>query len=361
LFIVSVHGGIRRGDFPLPENIETRELHDKVIKREMNYMPLLVNVKPDAAVPEFSACDCMRDPQKALEKRIAELSGTIKLKSDVAHFVESNFMEALVPSIFGAETHVAPGGLVDVKPRFPDIYETENINIDDIFRGEMENAIRHLEYIKHNAPDYLYVNPSRPMSPLDYAVVLCGGGFYADLLAEPDLSLNFMEKIADVTIKTIKYFKEVINQPLDECVTVRGLYFPGIRLIGDAVVNLSPNLIKNIMCPLYRKFEREFGSVMLHYCCTPAPSKHVAPALAEGGGINAVDNWQGYRTMFNEKDYFQETLAVCTDVSKNDILTGEIFRDNFFQLKQRPLIVSTYAESAEEGKKVYEIWQEQFL
>jgi hypothetical protein len=114
------------------------------------------------------------------------------------------------------------------------------------------------------------------------------------------------------------------------------------------------------MCPLYKKFEREFGSVMLHYCCLPAPSRHVAPALAEGGGITAIDNWQGDRTMFDEKDCFQDTLAVCTDVGKDDIISKEVFKDKFIMFNERPLIVSTYVESVDEGKKVYEIWREQF-
>jgi len=338
-----------------------KDLHYKVIKRETNYAPLLVNVEPKVDVPGFTVYDNMRDPSKALEQRIAQLGETLKVKSDIVPFMESNFHEVLIPSIFGAKTFISPGGLVDVKPCFSDIYETENIKIDDIFRGEMENAIRHLEYLKKNAPDYLYVNPTRPMSPLDCAIVMRGGEFYTDLLAEPELSLSFMEKIADVTIKTIKYFKQMINQPFDECVTIRGLYFPGIRLTGDAIVNLSPDMIKNIMCPFYKKYEKEFGSVMLHYCCTPAPSTHVAPVLAEGGGISATDNWQGYRTMFNEKDYFQDTLAVCTDVNKDDILNGAIFRDEFIMYKKRPLVVSTSVESVEEGKRVYDIWREQMI
>lgn len=335
-----------------------KELHYKVLKGETSYKPLMVNVKPAAAVPGYTMYDNMLNPQNALEQRIASIGESVKVKSDIVPFVESNFMEVLIPSIFGAQMHIAPGGSVDIKPCFSDIYATEKIHIDDIFKGEMKNAVRHLEYLKSNAPDYLYVNPTRAMSPLDYAVVMCGGQFYSDLLIEPELSLNFMDIIADVTIKTVKHFKEIINQPLDECVSVRGLYFPGIRLTGDAIVNLSPDMIKNIMCPIYKKFEKEFGSVMLHYCCTPAPSTHVAPALAEGGGISAVDNWQGYRTLLDDKNYFQEKLTVCTDVECNDILDGNIFNDEFFMFEKRPLIVSTYVDSVEKGKKVYDTWRE---
>ena len=334
-----------------------KELHYKVINREITYKPLLVNVKPKKPIPGYTVHDMMRDPTKALEHRIAALSETIKVKSDFIPFVESNFIETLIPSIFGAQVHVAPGGSVDVRPCFKDIHETENIRVDDIFRGETENAVRHLEFLKNNAPDYLYISPTRPMSPLDNAVVLRGSDFYADLLAEPELSIGFMEKIADVTIETIKCFKRIMNQPLDECLTIRGHYFPGIRVSGDAVVNLSPAMIENIMCPFYKKFGREFGCVMLHYCCTPAPSTHVAPALAKGGGISAVDNWQGYKTILNREDYFQETLGVCTDAKKEDILDRKIFNDEFVMFGGRPLIVSVNVDSADEGLEVYDIWR----
>ena len=338
-----------------------KELHLKVFNREVNYIPLLVNVKPKVDVPCFTEYEKMQDPKKALEQRIAIFRETKKVKSDIVPFIESNFIDVLIPSIFGSEIFNVPGGSSSGKLLYNDIYETEKIYINDIFRGEMENAVIHLEYLSKNAPDYFYVNPPRPMSPLDYAVVMRGGEFYLDLITEPELSINFMEKINEVTIKTAKYLKKIINQPMDECVTIRGLFFPGIRMTGDAVVNLSPEMIESIMCPFYKKFKKEFGNVMLHFCCTPAPSTHVAPALAKGGGICAVDNWQGYKTMFDEEDYNQETLAVCTDVNKNEILSGKVFGDLFLMNRKRPLFVSTNVESAEEGKKVYDIWQDHFV
>lgn len=333
-------------------------LHANVINRKTNYVPLLVSVIQPNPKP-YTAFDAMRNPEYAIENSNNNFEFTKQIDSDIVPHIESNFMECLVPSIFGSETHCSPGGLIDVKPKFKDIYETEKINITDIFTGEMENAIKHLQYLKANAPEYLYLNPTRPMSPLDYAVVLCGGEFYTDLLAEPELALNFMEKIADVTIKTIKYFKQIIEQPLNECATVRGLIYPGIRLTGDAVVNLSPTMIKELMCPIYKKFEEEFDKVMLHYCCLPAPSNHVIDALAIGGSINCVDNWQGYKTLIG-KNELQTDVSICTDVKSDEITSGEIWNNPFFTLNDRPLIVSTRVNTVDEGKQVYEIWRDQY-
>jgi len=60
---------------------------------------------------------------------------------------------------------------------------------------------------------------TRFMSPLVYAVVMRGGDFYLDLLVEPEKSVAFMNKIADVTIKTIKRFKDELQEDYLEQVT----------------------------------------------------------------------------------------------------------------------------------------------
>lgn len=332
------------------------KLYKDVFNRKTSYVPLTIKVTADSR--PYTNFEAMREPQKAIENAESTFKYARQVGSDVIPFIESNFMEVLIPSIFGAKVHEAPGGFIDVKPCFESIYETEKITEADVYSGEMENAIRHLEYLRDNAPSYLYKSPSRPMSPLDYAVVLCGGEFYTELYAEPELAVSFMEKIADATIKTIKIFESIINQPSDECMTPRGMIFPGIRLTGDAVVNLSPAMIEDIMCPMYKKFQAEFGQVMLHYCCAPAPSAHVIGALARGGGVQCVDNWQGYKTLVKEEEELQTEIGICTDVDKDLILSGEIKTIPFFNGVQRPLTVSTKCDTVDEGRRIYEKWLE---
>ena len=331
-------------------------LHKKVLNRELDNKLLAVNVNNGPA--PFTTYEAMRNPEMAIQNATNNFKYTKEVGSDILPYVESNFLETLIPTIFGAEKHIAPGGSVDVKPVFGDIYETEKLGNIDIFNDEMEIAIKHLEFLKANVPEYLYVSPSRSMSPLDYAVVLCGGEFYTELYAEPELATAFMEKITDVTIRTIKEFKKIINQPIDECITPRGFLFNGIRLTGDAVVNLSPKMIEDIMCPFYKKFEKEFGKVMLHYCTAPSPSTHVAPALISGGGVAWVDNWQGYKTLLNESDYLRTDIGICTDIEKDIILSRTIKDIPFYNIK-RPLVSSVKCDSIEEGNLIYEIWKKE--
>jgi hypothetical protein len=335
--------------------MDKKEIQKKVFAKQISKKLLGTGVVSQPHL--YTLVEAMKDPQKQIENSIIQFQNTKEAQSDVVPYIESNFLEVLVPSLFGAKPHFVNGVSVDVKPIFRDIYETKNIGEIDIFGGEMENAIKHLEFIKKNAPDDFYVSPTRQLSPLDCAVVLFGGEFYTELYAEPEIAIAFMNKIADVTIKVIKELKAVIGQPLDECITPRGFVFNGFRLTGDSVVNLSPTMIEDIMCPIYKRFEQEFGSVMLHYCCTPAPSTHVAAALVKGGGVSWVDNWQGYKTLLKEEDYLKNNIGVCTDIDKNIILTGEIANIPFYNT-DRPLVANTACTTVEEAKKVYEIWQE---
>jgi len=110
------------------------------------------------------------------------------------------------------------------------------------------------------------------------------------------------------------------------------------------------------MCPFYKRFEKEFGSVMLHYCCTPAPSTHVASALVSGGGVKWVDNWQGYKTLLNEQDYFRTDIGICTDIDKELILSRAINDMPFYNIK-RPLVSSVSCDSVADGQLLYEIWR----
>ncbi len=208
---------------------------------------------------------------------------------------------------------------------------------------------------------------SRFASPLDYAVMMRGGDFYMDLILEPRLAAQFMEIIADVTISTIKIFKKELSEPLCKQTTIRGFHFPGIRLTGDAVVNLSPDLIRKFMFPIYDKFARELGEVMLHYCTSPAPSGHVIPVLIESGSVRCVDNWHGYRSFFgpDKKGYLQTKISFCTDLEPASITPPQklLFGDDEFftsvpRKGGRGIAATVTVSDIEEGRELYSRWLE---
>ena len=59
--------------------------------------------------------------------------------------------------------------------------------------------------------------------------------------------------------------------------------------------------VRAMLIAFFKKFADEFGYVMLHYCSTPAYSGHILNTLIECPYVKCVDNWQGYKTLFNEQ------------------------------------------------------------
>lgn len=133
-------------------------------------------------------------------------------------------------------------------------------------------------------------------------------------------------------------------------------------------MNLSPHMIREYMFPVYNRFAEEFGNVMLHYCCLPAPSGHVLPTLTECPGISCVDNWQGIRTFFdkNGTGMDQEKISICTDLSVENVLNVEKFMAEipfYSSVKRkggRGITATVFASTVDEGKYLYDTWQEYF-
>ena len=352
--------------------MDLKQLHFDVMQGRSDYIPLVINTKPtESDFREYpyekipTLWENMHNPKMYIDTCVYNNSQNIKLKTDRELVLESNFLESLIPSMFGAELYQSPGGYIDVKPIISDISEAEELIIQD---GQFDMALEHLKYLKRNTPDFMKVSITRFMSPLDYAIVMRGGDFYMDLLIEPEKSLAFLNRIVDLTIKTLKRFKEEINEDYREQITsARGLYVQGTRLTGDAIVNLSPSLIKNVLSPLFERFKNELGGVMLHYCCTPAPAGHVLPTLAECNSISCVDNWQGYQSYFNEKQdgLLQDKVSMCFDLDIEEVENVEKLMENplFRDVKRkggRGIVVMAHSDDIERSKKVYENWKNYF-
>ena len=352
--------------------MDLRQMHFDVLEGKSDYIPLIINTRLAGANLEMFAQDklisnweSMHDPQRHIDTYLHNNEQNIKLPTDRELLVESNFLESLIPSMFGAVMYESAGGLIDVKPIIGDIEEAEGLTVSD---GQLNMALEHLRYLKKHTPENIKVAITRFMSPLDYAVIMRGGDFYLDLLVEPEKSVAFLNNIADVTIKTLKYFKNELQEDYREQVTqARGIYFRGVRLTGDAIVNLSPDLIKTVLHPLYERFKEELGGVMLHYCCLPAPAGHVLPTLAQCGSVRCVDNWQGYETYFNKDQVgvLQDKVSMCFDLSIEEVENVEKLMEQplFRDVKRkggRGLVVMTTTDDLERSKKAYENWKNYF-
>lgn len=344
--------------------MDKKQMYFDVMRRKSDYIPLLIQLEKKPEL--FTHYEALLDPAKDLQEKMYHMEPMRGMKTDFVPAMESNFVECLIPSLFGAEIFVAPDGSMDCKAIFHDVEDIENIQMPDLTGGYMDMAISNLKYLMKHTPDWMTVQMSRMLSPLDAAIVLRGGDFFLDLVLEPEICAHFLAVITDTIIEVVKIFKEILGEPVNEQITVRGMYFDGLRLTNDSIVNLSPAMIEEFYFPCLKKFKEAFGNIMLHYCCTPAPSGHVIEALLNCNYVDAIDNWQGHETFFRSEAFkLQEKISICTDIAYEDVLNfDEYIKDKtFFRVPRkngRALIVGTTVKTVEEGNALYEQWQKRF-
>ncbi|HBG25460.1 MAG: hypothetical protein A2Y10_09865 [Planctomycetes bacterium GWF2_41_51] len=204
-------------------------------------------------------------------------------------------------------------------------------------------------------------------SPFDLAQLMCGEEFLLSLMAAPGKAMDFLSRLSHLAIELINLVKSEMGQPHNEYITNRGMFFDGLRLPCDAIVNYSPCLIRDFVLPVLKKFADSFVKLCIHFCTEPAPSGHVLPILCETDFVAAVDNWQGPEVFIGDKSpsRSQDKIAV---VSSLDIATPEKM-DAFLQSRAvkfvprkggRGLVVATDVESVEHGKRIYEQWNQKW-
>jgi len=345
--------------------MDLKQMHYDVMAGKTDYIPLMINMERNDEKP-ITRWEATYNPQKLIDAVCYNRSMELEFPTDRVVTVESDFQETIIPCMFGATPCEMPDGNIDARPILASIDEAENLQIN---YEPLERALEHAKYLKANAPDNLNVAVTRFMAPLDYAMVMRGGDFYMDLILEPEKCVKFLNRILDVTLDSIKYLKNAVNEDYREHITAnkRGICIRGTRMSGDAFVNLSPAMIEEIVLPLFKRVREELGGLFVHFCTTPFPAWHVMPTLAKNPGIvDGVDNWQGYASFFNnDTDALQDKVSMCFDVDFEQVENIEAFMQLplFRDVKRnggRGIFLATSTDDIEKAKRLYDRWRRYF-
>ncbi|MDR0405430.1 MAG: hypothetical protein LBH54_01410, partial [Clostridiales bacterium] len=125
---------------------DLKKIHYDAFQGKDDYIPLTVKVAAPS-MTDFTNWDDMNDPEKAIQSFTEHNRYSLRVTSDWVPVMESNFMESLIPSLFGAEIYRSAGGLIDVKAFIKDIYETEAMTVTDLYGGQTERALSHLRHL----------------------------------------------------------------------------------------------------------------------------------------------------------------------------------------------------------------------
>jgi hypothetical protein len=343
---------------------DTIRLYRRVFAGQEERIPLIVS-PPCGPLPK--AGEYETDTATAVRRAAAAVQPKVEVGADWLPFVFiANYQCIVVPSFYGARRVGIAGSCDVVEPRFRTIEDAVAAGVPRPESALMTEMMTVLRTAKAALPEGYSLSFPASSSPFDLAQLLVPGEeFLASLLEKPELTLRFLENLTDLCIHVFDAVRAELRGTSSELVTVRGVYFPGLRLPCDAIVNYSPDLLRRFVLPVLARFGERYGKLMIHFCTTPAPSGHVLPVLCESPYVGAVDNWQGPDVFLGDTApaRLQARVAVLGDVD----LTTPAKMDAFLAREPvrgvprrggRGLVLHTHAASVDEAKQLYAAWQQ---
>jgi hypothetical protein len=203
-------------------------------------------------------------------------------------------------------------------------------------------------------------------SPFDLAqLLLPAEEFLTSVLTSPEATATFLGTLSELCLGVLRLVDETAAGPAGGRVTNRGMWFPGLRLPCDALVNLSPGMLRDMALPVLERFGEAYGKLCIHYCSKPAPSAHVLPPLCESPYVAAVDTWQGPEAFIGEEapGRMQSRVALVFDADLRSREKMEAFLEwkpirDVPRQNGRALVLQTQADSVDEAKRIYALWRE---
>lgn len=343
---------------------DLRELYTSVFRGETERIPMIV-MPPCGPMP--SGPELASDTANAVRRAAESLRPKVDVGADWIPAINIGWYQGIVvPSLFGARLAFPDGSEPIAEPLFASMQEALDAGIPPIRGAVVDEMLRTVAKAVASLPDGFELSFPATASPFDLAqLLLPGEEFLIATLMEPDAVRVFLDNLTNLCWGVFDLVEAEMGRKRRGHVTNRGVYFPGLRLPCDAIVNLSPDLIRNLVLPVLSDFGRRYGALCVHYCTAPAPSAHVLPILSECDCVAAVDNWQGPDVFLGDDApaRLQSKVAVIMDVDLSssdkmaEFLDWEPVRDIPRQ-GGRGLVVSITCDSVQRGREIYSEWRQ---
>jgi hypothetical protein len=310
----------------------------------------------------------IRDTRGAVAQAVGALQPRVDADVDWVPSLSIGWYQCIaVPSLYGADPVYPSGSEPIVEPCFRSVDEAAAAGTPPVREtAVIAEMLRVIDDATASLPEGWGLGFPPVASPFDLAQLMVPGEeFLVAAVTEPALTLEFLLHLADVCIAVIDMVKQRTGDAADFCITNRGIPFPGLRQACDAIVNFSPDMLRQFVLPVLERLAQRYGSLCIHYCTSPAPSMHVLPVLLESPCVTAVDNWQGPDVFIGEDApaRMQDRVAVITDVplrgpeDMRAFLDREPVRD-VPRRGGRGLVVQTTADSVDHARELYATWRE---
>lgn len=215
--------------------------------------------------------------------------------------VDDDFVPYLMPwlgtcvaaSAFGCQIEFPPQQDPVANPRYYPVCSAKDIEKLEIPNpekdGMLPKVLGFLRYMRSNS--FLPVGITDCQGPLTTANQLMGFDKLIYLMEDnPSKVHELMDKITEALIRWIRKQKEVVGEPLDECISDQQVYtgrHAGVWFADDDAVLISPKLYKKFVVPYNSRLCKAFGGGCLHFC---GSATHQVENFLQIEGLRAINN-----------------------------------------------------------------------
>jgi hypothetical protein len=266
--------------------------------REVNFPPFIVNsalywvfgldpdIFPDAYFDDPAVMTNFQE--RTYYDQIKEID------DDFVPYLMPWFGTVVVASAFGCQVEFPPKQDPAVNPRYYPAQTAQDVRklaIPNPSRdGLMPKVLEFLGYMKQKS--FLPVGITDFQGPLTTANQLMGYDRLIYLMYDaPEVMHELMDKITEALILWVKRQKQVIGEPLNECISDQQVYIgrhAGVWFSDDDAVLMSPGSYKEFVVPYNSRILKAFGGGCLHYC---GNATHQAENFLNTEGLLAINNY----------------------------------------------------------------------
>ncbi|MGE5613152.1 MAG: uroporphyrinogen decarboxylase family protein [Bacillota bacterium] len=275
-----------------PERLkEIRELHLSTFRWEGERIPLaLLCADPQNSIKEYPG---LNDPRPFLQMKVRNMINTVRFSSDLIPTVSLDYFgDSILPSMVGCKiilpergTQVVDAATVGpwIKPIIHDIEKVDELEMPSMDTGLLPVALEAASFFREHLPANINVATFWKIEPFTLAELLRGPEIYTDFFDYPEEIHRLLDFCTELFIRVEKEFRKVTGHSDTDNISHWGIVSPGIRLNGDTIINLSPDLLREFVLPQWKKLADAFGGpVYPHYCSThTSKGLHLFKVLGE--------------------------------------------------------------------------------
>lgn len=355
---------------------EIKKLHMDSFNWRAKRVPFGIWVNDTGKYKKISYEDADFD-KRLFDRQMTIIEDTMKIGSDLIPVLGiTNYGIATVPSLFGADIRSSSADADRIEEMgywiqkiFNKIEETENFDIPSIESDFLDGVIRHIEYYRDNKPENVMISNSLD-GPFSIAELLRGPDLYYDMYDKPEYVHKLLDLCTESIIRCEKKLRCIAgySEVVDEFPSYFGIWAPGLRFGDDSIINLSKEMIREFVVPYYKKIAQSFRcKIEIHFCSVNKPiGEQVLKAFIDCEEVIGISSQLGTELCMKNLENIRNKLSIEAgygDAIKYHVNQYGSFRKWVQNLKENfgggsGLILYTTVGSAEEGKRLWEEWNE---